>query len=224
LPVFIFLFLKFFSKNHYDIPRYVPLIDSTKNEPIIEKVINRKSYQPEYDTVFHKVGPFSLVDQTNKIVTEKIVENKIYVADFFFTRCGTICPKMSTQLTRVQDKFENENDVLILSHSVDPTFDSASKLDIYAKKYEAKYGKWYFLTGTKKDIYTMALKQYFVPVSDAAAYDFAIKNPDEAFIHSEKLILVDKNKVIRGFYDGTNAKDVDRLIVEIKILLDNDKK
>jgi protein SCO1 len=220
VPALIFLFLKFFGQNHYILPRYIPLIDSTTNEPIIQKTINPKANEPEFDTLYRTIPKFSFIDQNGKVFTEKKTKGKIYVANFIFTRCGLICPKVTNQLARVQDAFLDKNEVIFLSHSVDPKYDTPSVLKKYAKKNDAIDGKWYFLTGDKAEIYKMALKGYFVPISDASVYNTAITNPDEAFIHSEKMILVDKEGIIRGFYDGTDAKEVDRLMVEIKILID----
>lgn len=224
VPALIFLFLKFFGQNHYVLPRYIPLIDSTSNEPIIKKTINPKPNEPEFDTLFRTIPHFSFIDQNGKVFTDQNTKGKIYVANFIFTRCGLICPKVTNQLARVQDAFLDKNEVIFLSHSVDPKFDTPEILKKYAEKNEAIEGKWYFLTGDKGEIYKQALKGYFVPISDASVYDKAITNPDEAFIHSEKMILVDKERIIRGFYDGTDSKEVDRLMVEIKILLDIYKK
>ncbi len=220
VPALIFLFLKFFGQNHFVLPRYIPLIDSATNQPILKKIENPKFDQPAFDTVFHTIPQFSFVDQDNKIFTDEKTKGKIYVANFIFTRCGLICPKVTNQLARVQDTFLNKSEVIFVSHTVDPRFDTPEVLKKYAEKNEAINGKWYFITGEKKELYKMALKGYFVPISDASEYDKAISNPDEAFIHSEKMILVDKEGIIRGFYDGTDPKEVDRLMVEIKVLLD----
>lgn len=220
VPALVFLFLRFFSQNHFVIPRYIPLIDSTTQKPIFKKVDSPKYGQPKYDTVYHTIPNFSFIDQNNKIFDSKITKGKIYISNFIFTRCGLICPKVSSQMERVQDAFLSKKDVLIVSHTVDPKFDTPEILNKYAKKHDALYGKWYFVTGDKAELYRMALKGYFVPISDASVYNKAITNPDEAFIHSEKMILVDKEGIIRGFYDGTDPKEIDRLIVEVKILVD----
>ena len=140
------------------------------------------------------------------------------MASFFFTRCGTICPKITGQLSRVQDTFNQDPDVKLISISVDPAYDHPEKLQAYSKRFDANEGQWTFLTGEKKVIYPLILKGFHVPLADASEYDAAIKNPDETFIHSERLVLVDKEGVIRGFYVGTDKKEVDRLLVEIKVL------
>jgi protein SCO1 len=220
LPALIFLGLKYFAQNHFVLPRYIPVIDSATNQPIMKKVMNPITKKEIVDTVFRTIPPFSFIDQDSTVFTEQKTKDKIYVANFIFTRCGLICPKVTNQLRRVQDAFLNKKDVIFVSHTVDPQFDTPNILKRYAVKNDAIKGKWFFVTGTKKDLYKMALKGYFVPIADASEYNKAIKNPDDAFIHSEKMILVDKEGVIRGFYDGTDTKEIDRLMVEIKVLRD----
>lgn len=219
IPALIFLYLKGFGENHYELPYLIPLTDSTTGNVMMKKNPNPRWNEPEMDTVFHTIPAWTLTDQNGNTFNGSSLKGKIYVADFFFTRCGSICPKMSTEFTRVQDTFTNEDEVQLASFSVDPTHDTPEMLRAYAKKYDAKAGKWHFLTGTKSQIYPLAVKGYYVPVADASEYDKAVKTPDETFIHSEKLILVDKEGHIRGFYDGTDKKDVDRLILEIRVLL-----
>ena len=219
VPALIFLYLKGFGENHYELPYMIPLTDSTTGNAMMKKNPNPKWNQPEMDTVFHTIPAWKLTDENGKEFLGESLKGKIYVADFFFTRCGSICPKMSTELTRLQDTFSQEEEIQIASFSVDPVHDTPEMLREYAKKYDAKSGKWHFLTGTKTQIYPLAVKGYFIPVADASEYDKAVKSPDETFIHSEKLILVDKEGHIRGFYDGTDKKDVDRLVLEIRVLL-----
>jgi protein SCO1/2 len=219
VPALIFLYLKGFGENHYVLPYMVPLTDSTTGNVMLRKNTNAHWNEPEMDTVFHTVPNWKLTDENGNDFLGESLKEKIYVADFFFTRCETICPKMSTELTRVQDTFLQSNEVQFASFSVDPTHDTPEILREYAKRYDAKSGKWHFLTGTKTQIYPLAIKGYFVPLADASEYDKAVKTPDETFIHSERLILVDKEGHIRGFYDGTDKKDVDRLILEIRVLL-----
>ncbi|GAA4407440.1 hypothetical protein GCM10023187_28010 [Nibrella viscosa] len=216
VPALLFIFLKLFGRNHFTLPKYIPRIDSTTGEPLMRKQVNLKG-ENVIDTVFHTVPGFRLTDQNDKAVDQSVTKGKIHVADFFFTRCGTICPKLSSQLTRVQDIFRDNPDLVFLSFSVDPEHDSPEKLQAYARKYEAIPGKWYFLTGDKAQIYNMAQRGYFLPVVD---HGVSYGKPDETFIHSEKLVLVDKEGYIRGFYDGTDPEDVDRLILEIRVLLD----
>lgn len=218
VPVFIYLGLKIFGTNHFSLPRYIPAIDSTTGEIKMAKRLNPRWNEADMDTVFQTIPDFTLTDQNGKAFSAKSLQGKIYVASFFFTRCTTICPKITTQLSRVQDAFYQDPDVQLLSISVDPKFDEPEKLATYAKRFDANKEQWHFLTGEKKVIYPLALKGFHVPLADASEYDAAIKNPDETFIHSERLILIDKEGVIRGFYDGTDKKEVDRLLLEIKVL------
>ncbi len=218
VPVFIFLGLKTFGTNHYTLPRFIPAIDSTTGEIKMAKRLNPRWNESELDTVFQTIPAFQLTDENGKVFSSKELQGKIYVANFFFTRCGTICPKITSQLSRATDTFNQDKDVHFISISVDPNYDEPTKLSAYAKRFEADSTRWTFLTGVKKDIYHLILKGFHVPLADASEYDAAIKNPDETFIHSERLVLVDKTGVIRGFYDGTDKKEVDRLIMEIKVL------
>ena len=213
VPAFIITFLHLFGENHFSIPTYYPKIDSTTGKVI---VVGK-------DTAFHQIPAYELIDQTNAKFDGSKLRGNVYVASFFFSRCGTICPKLSSALNRVQDIFIENEGIKFASYTVDPRHDSANVLANYAKKYEAKKDKWFFLTGDKRTIYDLAIKGYFLPVSDAAAYDKNVKI-DDAFIHSEKLILVDKKGQIRGYYDGTESKEVERLVAEIRVLLDNDEK
>ena len=216
VPALLYIFLRFFTENHYVLPRYLPKIDSTRGEPLMGKV-KLADGREIIDTIYNHIPPFSLIDQDGKRINQSVVKDKIYVASFFFTRCGTVCPRISSQLTRVQDIFRNNANLVFLSHSVDPEHDRPAQLKAYALKYEAIPGKWYFLTGSKADIYTLAMRGYYLPVVDAGVKD---GTPDETFIHSEKLVLVDRQGIVRGFYDGTDKTDVDRLVLEIRVLLD----
>ncbi len=218
LPVFIYLGLKAFGTNHFSLPRYVPAIDSTTGEIKMAKRLNPRWNESEMDTVFQTIPSFSLTNETGKTFDSKSLKGKIFVASFFFTRCTTICPKITSQVSRVQDTFLGDPEVQLLSISVDPKFDQPEQLALYAKRFDANKDQWHFLTGEKKIIYPLVLKGFHVPLADASEYDAAIKNPDETFIHSERLVLVDKEGIIRGFYDGTDKKEVDRLLVEIKVL------
>ena len=163
------------------------------------------------DTIYHNIQPFSFINQFNDTVTEKVIENKIYVADFFFATCQSICPKMSSQLVHLQSAFKNDKDVLILSHTVNPLHDTVEVLNGYAQSYGAIKNKWHFLTGNKKAIYDLARYSYLVNAleEDGSA---------EGFLHSELFILVDAQKRIRGFYDGTDSVAVVKLISDITLL------
>ncbi len=159
----------------------------------------------------HRIGDFELVNQDGKTVTNKDFDEFYYVTDFFFTTCPTICPSMSAQMQRVQKKYKDDEDFKILSHTVQPEVDSVPVLKEYANLYEADPKKWIFVTGDKKIIYDLARKSYFAAVTEGDG------GPGD-FIHTENFVLVDKEKRIRGFYDGTSEESVDQLLVDIEIL------
>lgn len=163
------------------------------------------------DTIFHSVAPFSFTNQYGETISDKDLEGKIYVADYFFTTCQSICPKMSTLMLDVQTTFEGSEEVVLLSHTVNPEEDSIPVLLEYSGQVHAKKGKWHFLTGNKKELYDLARHSYFLTTMEGDG------GPDD-FIHSEKFILVDKEKNIRGIYDGTSKAEVNKLIDEIKVL------
>jgi protein SCO1/2 len=218
IPALAFLFLKNFGRNEFSLPRYIPQIDSTSGEIMIKtSIVNGREVT---DTVFHTIPDFTLTDQNNNKVTGEIVKGKIHVADFFFARCPGICPKMSSQLQRVQDQFLNNPDVVILSYTVDPEHDSVEALQNYAEQYGAIKDKWYLLTGNRSQIYDLAKRGYFVNAKEG---NLQSSDLEENFVHTDKFILVDKEGHIRGFYNGTDPKDVDRLNLEVKILLDQYK-
>jgi protein SCO1 len=159
----------------------------------------------------HKIADFSLLNQNDEQVTEDTFENKIYVADFFFTRCGTICPIMTTNMVEIQKAFIDDADVLLLSHSVTPVMDSVSVLKEYAVNKGVVDSKWHLVTGAKEEIYNLARKSYFAVLDEG---DGGVQD----FIHTEQFILVDKKKRIRGYYDGTDPKDIQRVIDDILLL------
>jgi protein SCO1 len=163
------------------------------------------------DTLYHVIPSFSLINQDGKTFTDKDLEGKIYVADFFFVTCKTICPKMTASLFVVQDKLKHIKDFAILSHTVDPESDSVPVLKDYAMKVHAMPGVWNFVTGNKKEIYDLARYGYYVNALEGDG------GPDD-FIHSELFILVDKEKHIRGIYDGTKVADIERLVDEVTVL------
>lgn len=165
------------------------------------------------DTTYHTVKPFLFTDQYNEHVTEETVKGKIYVTDFFFTTCQSICPIMSNQLERVYQKFHNDSTVLILSHTVDPEEDSVSVMKDYAAMHGVKDRKWLFLTGDKKDLYEMARQSYLLNAEEG-------DGGTEDFIHTQNFALVDKERRLRGFYDGTDSLEVSRLITDIELLLE----
>lgn len=166
----------------------------------------------EIKKVFHHVPAFSFMDQDSQEVNNETFKGKVYVTDFFFTTCEGICPKMTNQMERVNVAFENEPRVCMLSHTVNPEYDSVSILKEYAREHEADANKWHFVTGDKAKIYKMAREGYFVadPKSNAVGDDF---------VHTENFALIDKTGMIRGYYDGTDSVEVSKLITDIKQLL-----
>ena len=164
----------------------------------------------------HKVSDFNLINQNGDTITQKNYDGKIYVADFFFTRCMTICPVMTTNMGKLQDIFLNDDDVMFLSHSVTPVIDSVSVLKAYADVKGVIDAKWNITTGDKKHIYKLARKSYFAVLDEG---DGGLQD----FVHTENFVLVDKKKQIRGFYDGTDLEDINRLAKDIKILQNESK-
>lgn len=169
-------------------------------------------YEEGGDTVYHTVGDFAFVNQFGDTVSSTSLVGNIKIVDFFFVDCQTICPKMSSQLKRVQEKIKTVKNVVILSHTVNPENDSVPVLNRYAEEYGAIQNKWHLLTGDKKELYKIAREGYLVNALQGDG------GPDD-FIHTELFVLVDQKNRIRGFYDGTSAGAVDTLIDELKVLL-----
>ncbi|GAA3558702.1 SCO family protein [Snuella lapsa] len=165
----------------------------------------------QYKKKYHKIADFSLTDQNGKTVNQETYKDKIYVADFFFTTCQTICPIMTNHMVEIQKKILNDDEVMLLSHTVTPEIDNVTQLKKYATQKGIDDTKWHLVTGDKKQIYELARKSYLA-VKDQGngdAYDM---------IHTENFMLIDKKRQIRGFYDGTNPEDIDRLLNDISIL------
>jgi len=165
----------------------------------------------QYISKYHSIANFSFTNQNGKTITQKEYEGKIYVADFFFTTCGSICPKMTTNLVEVQKAFINNPKVMLLSHTVFPEIDSVSVLKKYAIKNGVIDSKWNLVTGDKKQIYAMARKSYLA---------VKLGKPEELYdmVHTENFVLVDSKRRVRGFYDGTKKEDIARLIEDITFL------
>jgi len=160
---------------------------------------------------YHTIADFSLINQNGKTITQEEYKDKIYVADFFFTTCLTICPIMTDNMVIIQEKLKNDSEVMLLSHSVTPVIDSVAQLKKYALEKGVDDKKWNLVTGDKKQIYQLARKSYLAVKEDG--------NGDEYdMIHTENFILVDKKKRIRGFYDGTKEEDIEQLLKDIEIL------
>lgn len=164
------------------------------------------------DTIYHTIRDFQFVDQDSVSVTNETFNGKIYVTDFFFTSCRTICPIMKTQMLRVYQSIQDMPDVLILSHTIDPEYDTVGLLHDFASRLGVNSNKWHFVTGRDQDyVYDLAQSSYFVPAMED-------KTEPDGFIHSGAFLLVDKEKRIRGKYDGTIEEEVNRLIADIRRL------
>ncbi len=164
----------------------------------------------QYVKKYHTIADFSLTNQNGETVTQDDYDGKIYVADFFFTTCQTICPIMTDHMVKIQKELQDDANVLLLSHTVTPEIDSVPQLKKYAIEKGVNDNKWNLVTGDRKEIYDLARKSYLV----------AKDNPYEEFdlIHTENFVLVDKRKRIRGFYDGTDSESIDQLLEDIQIL------
>ncbi len=160
----------------------------------------------------HTIADFELVNQTGKTITHKDFAGKIYVADFFFATCPSICPIMSGHIAELQEEFREDPEVMFLSHSVTPQIDSVEALAEYGERYGANPEVWHLATGEKQHIYELARKSYFAVLDEG-------DGGKQDFIHTENFILVDPERRIRGYYDGTSPKDMERLADEIEILL-----
>ena len=160
---------------------------------------------------FHKISNFNLVNQNGNNISQEFYHNKIYVADFFFTTCPSICPIMTNNMLKVQEKIKNDPNVLIVSFSVDPKTDSVAQLKKYAKEKGVDDLKWNLLTGDKKQIYDLARKSFFVA-------EIGEDSDSNDIIHTENFVLVDPDKRIRGFYDGTNLDEIKNLISDLSLL------
>ena len=183
------------------LPIYQPAMVS---EELVDSTIQHKAK-------YHKIADFSLINQNGEIVTHETYKDKIYVADFFFTTCPTICPIMTDHMYEIQKEIISDDDVMLLSHSVTPKIDSVAQLKKYAKEKGVIDRKWNLVTGDKKQIYELARKSYLAVKNDG--------NGDEYdMIHTENFMLIDKKRQIRGFYDGTNPGDISKLLEDIEAL------
>lgn len=196
IPVFYFL-----VKVEDKLPIYNP---ADVNPRLVDVSLKGK-------TKNHKVSDFELINQNGRTITNEDYKDKIYIADFFFTRCQTICLVMAYNMSELQEYYKNDEDVMFLSHSVTPVIDSVSVLRSYADKKGVIDGKWNVTTGEKKHIYDLARKSYFAVLDEG--------NGDENdFIHTENFVLIDKNRRIRGMYDGTEKENMQKIINDISLL------
>jgi protein SCO1/2 len=184
--------------------------DSERKLPFLgEREVNDKG-----DSLYHSIPNFTFINQDGDTLTQDFFKNKIYITDFFFTSCPTICPVMKTQMLRIYEKFKDNPGLRILSHTIDPRHDSVSVLKSYKKRLGIDSEQWQFVTGEQEKIYQIAQKSYLVSaMEDKEAID------DGGFVHSGAFVLVDKNRHIRGVYDGTKEKEVNKLIKDIELLL-----
>lgn len=199
------------------------LIMSCKNEKVNKETtlpyFNTALFTPEWIdkdsdkyAYIHKIPTFSFINQNGEEITNKTYEGKIYVADFFFTSCPGICPRLAKNMRTLQEAFKDDDDVLLLSHSVTPEKDSVPVLKEYAIENQVNSKKWNLVTGNKKEIYDIARKAYF------ADEDFVKTQDESAFIHTENFVLIDKKGRIRGVYNGTLAVETERILRHIKLL------
>jgi len=178
------------------------------NRQAVTKIVNGQSVT---DTVYQTIPPFKLINQYGDSISDKDLNGKIYVADFFFTSCPSICPGMQRNMLKVYDAYKNTPDVKILSYTIDPKYDSVKVLKAYADKLGVTGNTWWFIQGKKDDTYRLAEKSYLVAVSR----DTTVPG---GYVHQGYFVLVDKQKRVRGSYDGTNTEQVSQLIDDIKIL------
>jgi protein SCO1 len=182
---------------YYNTPEFDPLFVS--NEAVESKVP-------------HRIGSFSFTDQNNNAVTEKKIDGKIHVANFIFTSCGSICPKMTNHMKRISDAYHNDPEVALLSYSVTPWIDTVDNLHAYAEENEIDANNWYLLTGSRTKIYELARKSYF------AEEDLGFTKDSTEFLHTEHFVLVDGTRRIRGIYNGTLQLEIEQLTKDIATL------
>lgn len=200
VPIPLIFLIWFFYTEHKDVPlRLLPYYGP--------KFVDSKN-----DSAYHEIKSFRFVNQNNEILTLDSLNNKIVVTEFFFTTCQSICPIMNTHLQKVYKEFTDRKDVLILSHTVDPEQDSVLALKAYADLQGVKDKRWQFVTGPKKELYEAARKSYLLNADEG-------DGGEEDFIHTQNFALVDKNKHIRGYYDGTDSVEINRLITDLNLLI-----
>jgi protein SCO1/2 len=194
-------------------------LENQKNKKAEFPVLGRKQYVEKIvdgktvtDTVDHTIPDYKLVNQDSNWVTPETFDGKVYVADFFFTSCPTICPTMKKEMLRVYEAYKENDEVAIISHTIDPEYDTVALLKDFAEKLDVQAPKWHFVTGEKEDIYELGQKGYMVTAMED-------ENEVGGFLHSGAFVLVDKEKKIRGVYDGTRSEEVDKLITDIELLL-----
>jgi len=208
-----------FKFNYYWLLGLLPLIfifwyflKGAENKPIrYLPYYGPKNWSQGQDTNYHQIPNFEFTNQNNQAFTSKDTEGKIYVCEYFFTTCKSICPVMNANLEKVYQKFKNQPDFLILSHTVDPETDSVNVLLNYARAHGVNNNQWQFLTGEKVKLYALARQGYLLSADEG-------NGGEEDFIHTQNFALVDGEKHIRGYYDGTDSLEINRLIIDIELL------
>jgi len=186
-----------------------PVLPYIGDHQLVTKMVDGKEVT---DTVYHSIPDFELINQDCVVVTQNDVEGKVYVADFFFRSCPSICPRMTDQLIRLQKMTKELDNFMILSHTIDPERDTPEKLKAYAKKNRCDLSNWHFLHGDRDTIYPLGMLGYYLSMGEA-------DDSPGGFIHSETFVLVDQNRNIRGMYRGTQANEVEQLFEDIQLLL-----
>ena len=209
---YLIFFIIIFTISGVSIFKYV--LTPEKKLPVYSpSMVNSElvSEEIQYKKKYHKISNFVMTNQNNELVTEKNYDNKIYVADFFFTTCPSICPIMTGNMVFLQNELEKE-DIMFASFSVTPEIDSVEVLKKYAVEKGVDDPRWNLMTGNKKEIYDLARKSYLVAkeIPDEGSHDM---------IHTENFVLVDKEKRIRGYYDGTNIDEINLLLSDINLLI-----
>ena len=214
------IFLLIFVTGGVGLTYYITLM-SEKEDPL--PVFNPVDIEDEMvDSTLlrkgmgHTIGEFSFYNQNGKVVDNEDVEGKVYVAEYFFTTCGSICPKMNKQLQRIHNKFAKNKEVKLLSFTVDPDKDTVEQMKKYAERFNVEGNQWHFLTGDKESLYQLARTSFFV-LKPAEAENQGDAGGD--FIHTNNFVLVDRRGRIRGYYDGTSAIEVDKIMRDISRLL-----
>ena len=199
--ILVFFGIYYLSTPKKSLPIFTP---RDVNPELVDTTVQHIGYN-------HIIQDFEFTNQNGKKITQKDYENKIYVADFFFTTCPTICPKMTDNMVWLQEQIKNNPKVMLLSHSVTPDIDTPEVLKNYALEKGVIDSKWNLVTGNKKDIYYIARKSYLVVKTG---------KPEELYdmVHTENFVLVDQKRRIRGFYDGTNIEEVKKLLEDINFL------
>lgn len=201
LPVVVYLIFSSGKQGMPHVPIYYP-------EGVKSIIVDGKE---RVDTIYHTIAHFKFVDQNNDTVSSNSFDGKIYITNFFFATCPSICPKMMNQMQRVAKANAGKDDFAIISHTVNPGHDSVPVLHDYAEKIHADSKQWKLVTGSKKDIYDLAMDSYKLAVAEDP-------RAPGGFLHSELFVLIDKSKRVRGYYDGTDSVQVDKLLDDIQIL------